>query len=187
MSTPETADPRRNQRTSVRLELRPQLGPEALDALFAASWPAHEHTDFDVRLRRSLLWVAAFGGGPRGGRGAHGARDDEGDGEGDGEGEGEGDCDGGFGGFGGGAGAPGDLVGFVNVVGDGGIHAFVLDTTVHPSVRRQGVGVRLVRRAADEARRAGARWLHVDHEEHLSGFYARCGFRATAAGLRRLG
>ncbi|WP_258396671.1 GNAT family N-acetyltransferase [Streptomyces sp. Amel2xB2] len=80
-----------------------------------------------------------------------------------------------------------ELTGFVNVVGDGGVHAFVLDTTVHPSARRRGLGVRLVRRAADEARRAGARWLHVDYEPHLTGFYERCGFAPTAAGLRRLG
>lgn len=127
----------------VRVEVRPPLGDGELDALFAASWPEHRHTDFAPRLARSLVWAAAF----------------RGDG----------------------------LVGFVNVVGDGGVHAFVLDTTVRPEERRQGVGERLVRCAADEARRAGARWLHVDHEQHLTAFYARCGFRPTAAGLRWLG
>lgn len=147
---------------------------DELNALFAASWPGHELTDFCVRLRRSLLWVAAFR------QGGAGAGSDTGDGPGarpyrEGGHHPDGDH-----------GRRGDLVGFVNVVGDGGVHAFVLDTTVHPSVRRQGVGVRLVTRAADEARRAGARWLHVDYEEQLGGFYARCGFRPTAAGVRRL-
>lgn len=80
----------------------------------------------------------------------------------------------------------GRLVGFVNVVGDGGRHAFVLDTTVHPDEQRGGLGTRLVRAAAREARAAGAEWLHVDYEEHLAGFYAGCGFRPTAAGLLRL-
>jgi GNAT superfamily N-acetyltransferase len=78
------------------------------------------------------------------------------------------------------------LVGFVNVVGDGGAHAFILDTTVHPDERRQGLGVQLVRAATDEARNCGARWLHVDYEPHLESFYAQCGFRPTAAGLMRL-
>jgi GNAT superfamily N-acetyltransferase len=78
------------------------------------------------------------------------------------------------------------LVGFVNVATDGGIHAFVVDTTVHPGERRQGLGVRLVRLAAEEARSRGARWLHVDYEPYLEGFYVRCGFRATAAGVMRL-
>jgi GNAT superfamily N-acetyltransferase len=78
------------------------------------------------------------------------------------------------------------LVGFVNVAGDGGAHAFILDTTVHPDARRRGLGVRLVRAAADEARARGAQWLHVDYEPHLESFYAQCGFRHTAAGLLRL-
>ncbi|MFE7467674.1 GNAT family N-acetyltransferase [Streptomyces sp. NPDC057499] len=78
------------------------------------------------------------------------------------------------------------LVGFVNVVGDGGVHAFVLDTTVHPDERRKGLGVRLVRAAAEEARARGADWLHVDHEPHLKSFYEQCGFRPTTAGLMRL-
>src|SRR5690242_21956907 len=66
----------------------------------------------------------------------------------------------------------GRLVGFVNVVDDGGVHAFILDTTVHPAARRQGLGVRLVRAAADEARTQGAQWLHVDYQPHLEPFYA---------------
>ncbi|MEK8169255.1 GNAT family N-acetyltransferase [Streptomyces sp. M19] len=78
------------------------------------------------------------------------------------------------------------LVGYVNVAGDGGAHAFVLDTTVHPDERRRGLGVRLVRAAAEEATRRGAEWLHVDYEPHLAPFYERCGFRPTAAGLLRL-
>lgn len=78
------------------------------------------------------------------------------------------------------------LVGFVNVAWDGGIHAFLLDTTVHPDAQRRGVGTELVRRAAHEARRLGCSWLHVDFEPHLAEFYRRCGFQATQAGLINL-
>ncbi|WP_329117506.1 GNAT family N-acetyltransferase [Streptomyces sp. NBC_01465] len=78
------------------------------------------------------------------------------------------------------------LVGYVNVVGDGGAHAFILDTTVHPEEGRRGLGVRLVRAAAAEARARGAEWLHVDYEPELEPFYAACGFRPTAAGLMNL-
>lgn len=83
--------------------------------------------------------------------------------------------------------AGGRLVGFVNVAWDGGAHAFLLDTTVHPDVGRRGIGTRLVRTAADAARAGGAHWLHVDFEPHLAHFYAGCGFRPTAAGLWQLG
>ena len=78
------------------------------------------------------------------------------------------------------------LVGFVNVATDGGAHAFLLDTTVHPDVQRRGVGRRLVAAAVEQVRVAGVAWLHVDHEPHLDGFYRGCGFRPTTAGLLRL-
>ncbi len=78
------------------------------------------------------------------------------------------------------------LVGFVNVAWDGGVHAFLLDTTVHPDYQRRGIGKALVREAADIARARGAEWLHVDYEDELEGFYRGCGFRPTAAGLLAL-
>jgi GNAT superfamily N-acetyltransferase len=78
------------------------------------------------------------------------------------------------------------LVGFVNVATDGGMHAFLLDTTVHPGWQRRGIGRRLVVAATEQARGCGMTWLHVDYEPHLDGFYRGCGFRPTAAGLLRL-
>jgi GNAT superfamily N-acetyltransferase len=78
------------------------------------------------------------------------------------------------------------LVGFVNVATDGGMHAFLLDTTVHPDWQRHGIGRRLVLAAAEQARAGGMTWLHVDYEPHLEEFYRGCGFRPTAAGLLRL-
>ncbi|MBB3308358.1 GNAT superfamily N-acetyltransferase [Rhizobium sp. BK196] len=78
------------------------------------------------------------------------------------------------------------LIGFVNVAWDGGIHAFILDTSVHPDLRRQGIATQLVMEATRVARERGAQWLHVDFEPHLRGFYRACGFRPTEAGLIRL-
>jgi ribosomal protein S18 acetylase RimI-like enzyme len=63
-----------------------------------------------------------------------------------------------------------ELIGFLNLAWDGGIHAFVLDTTVHPNVRRRGVGRRLVRQAVKVAEDRSIEWLHVDFEPHLRGF-----------------
>ena len=76
--------------------------------------------------------------------------------------------------------------GFINVAWDGGVHAFILDTSVDPDYRRQGIATRLVERATALARDRGAEWLHVDFEPHLESFYRHCGFRPTEAGLIRL-
>jgi GNAT superfamily N-acetyltransferase len=78
------------------------------------------------------------------------------------------------------------LVGFVNVAWDGGVHAFLLDTTVHPDWGRRGIGVSLVRAATQAAKVEGIHWLHVDYEPHLQGFYELCGFQPTPAGLLQL-
>jgi GNAT superfamily N-acetyltransferase len=79
-----------------------------------------------------------------------------------------------------------ELIGFVNLAWDGGSHAFVLDTTVHPNFRRRGVGYRLVTLAVKVARERGAEWVHVDFEPHLRQFYWACGFRSTEAALLHL-
>jgi GNAT superfamily N-acetyltransferase len=78
------------------------------------------------------------------------------------------------------------LIGFVNIAWDGGSHAFILDTTVQPDLRRQGVGQNLVKHAATAAQERGVEWLHVDYEPHLREFYRQCGFQHTEAGIRRL-
>lgn len=80
-----------------------------------------------------------------------------------------------------------ELVGFVNVAWDGGVHAFVLDTMVSVDLRRSGVGAQLVATAAVRARAARCEWLHVDFEDDLGAFYLdACGFRPTSAGLLAL-
>lgn len=77
-----------------------------------------------------------------------------------------------------------DLVGFVNVAWDGGVHAFILDTMVTSRLGRRGVGTGLVKVAAEQARSAGCEWLHVDFDDDLGPFYFdSCGFRPTNAGL----
>lgn len=75
------------------------------------------------------------------------------------------------------------LIGFVNMAWDGGVHGFLLDTTVHSAYQHQGVGIRLVQTAVDAARGRGIEWVHVDYEPHLDHFYRRCGFQPTLAGL----
>ncbi|WP_374206973.1 GNAT family N-acetyltransferase [Crossiella sp. S99.1] len=76
-----------------------------------------------------------------------------------------------------------NLVGFVNVIGDGGIHAIILDAVVHMEHRGKGVGKSLVCTAVEKTRDFGARVLHVDYEPGLEQFYRSCGFRTISGGL----
>lgn len=80
------------------------------------------------------------------------------------------------------------LIGFCNIITDGGRHAFLLDTAVHPEHQGTGIGRELVLRAIEECRAvARVQWLHVDFEEDLGPFYMTDGlFRRTTAGLLRL-
>jgi Acetyltransferase (GNAT) family. len=80
-----------------------------------------------------------------------------------------------------------ELVGFVHVAWDGGLHAFLLDPTVVTQHRPHGIGVELVRQAAAEiAILSDVEWLHVDYEPALEPFYRECGFTPTMGGLMRI-
>jgi GNAT superfamily N-acetyltransferase len=79
------------------------------------------------------------------------------------------------------------LVGFVHACWDGGTHAFLLDTVVHPDYQRRGIGRELVQALIPPVAAAGCSWLHVDYEPHLDAFYRSFGFGPTAAGLLALG
>ena len=76
------------------------------------------------------------------------------------------------------------LAGFVNVLWDGLVHAWIQDTMVAAGARGAGVGRRLVEVATTGAREAGCEWLHVDFDDDLRAFYFEaCGFRPTNGGL----
>ena len=79
------------------------------------------------------------------------------------------------------------LVGFVNVLSDGFVHAWLQDTMVSTEARGMGIGTNLVKMARDRAQVAGCEWLHVDFDDDLQPFYFdACGFTPTNAGLIRL-
>jgi GNAT superfamily N-acetyltransferase len=121
----------------------PPVANDALNALFAASWPQHRQRNFTPVLEHSLAYIGAY--------------------------------------------LEDALIGFVNLAWDGGIHAFMLDPTVHPQMQRRGIGRELVAQAAAIARQRGIHWIHVDFEPHLRHFYHQCGFQPTEAGLLWVG
>lgn len=79
------------------------------------------------------------------------------------------------------------LIGFCNIITDGGRHAFLLDVVVHPDHQGTGIGRSLVLHAIEECRSCRVEWLHVDFEADLGDFYMADGlFRRTTAGILRL-
>jgi GNAT superfamily N-acetyltransferase len=79
------------------------------------------------------------------------------------------------------------LVGFVNVLWDGLVHAWIQDVMVANTHRRTGLGTRLVATARQHAAQAGCEWLHVDYDPELRSFYIdACGFQPTSGGLIEL-
>jgi GNAT superfamily N-acetyltransferase len=77
-----------------------------------------------------------------------------------------------------------NLVGFVNILWDGLVHAWLQDTMVSAVARGQGIATGLVDHARRGAQAAGCGYLHVDFEDHLAAFYyGACGFQRTSAGL----
>ncbi|ATG52937.1 GNAT family N-acetyltransferase [Brachybacterium vulturis] len=79
------------------------------------------------------------------------------------------------------------LVGFCNVITDGGHHAFLLDVIVHPDHQGTGVGKELVHRTIEECRTSSVDWLHVDFEADLGPFAMTEGlFRRSSAGILRV-
>jgi GNAT superfamily N-acetyltransferase len=76
------------------------------------------------------------------------------------------------------------LIGFVNVVWDGLVHAWIQDVMVAQDARGHGVATELVAIARRQAASAGCEWLHVDFDDDLRPFYFdACGFTPTNAGL----
>ncbi|MCP4960243.1 MAG: GNAT family N-acetyltransferase [Actinomycetia bacterium] len=81
----------------------------------------------------------------------------------------------------------GRFVGFVNVLWDGLVHAFIEDVMVDTNLRNRGIGVALVHAARDSARAAGCEFLHVGFHDTLAPFYIdACGFAPTSGGLMEL-
>ena len=79
------------------------------------------------------------------------------------------------------------LIGFVNVLWDGLVHAWIQDLMVDQAARHRGIGTGLVAAARDGARVSGCEWLHVDFDDDLRPFYFDvCGFTPTNAGLINL-
>ena len=72
--------------------------------------------------------------------------------------------------------AGGQLVGFVRVISDGHLHAFVTEMIVHPAFQHQGIGAALLNSVLDECRAAGISDIQLFSAKGKSAFYEKLGF-----------
>ena len=81
----------------------------------------------------------------------------------------------------------GAIAGFAALLprGDGGPELDAL--FVEPTMRRCGIGRKLVEHCCEVARLQGSAFLHVVGNPHAQDFYAACGFRLTGTAETRFG
>lgn len=70
----------------------------------------------------------------------------------------------------------GQLVGFVRVISDGRLHAFVTEMIVHPEFQQQGIGAALLSSILDDCRDAGIADVQLFSAKGKSLFYKKLGF-----------
>jgi len=70
----------------------------------------------------------------------------------------------------------GQLVGFVRVISDGRLHAFVTEMIVHPEFQQQGIGAALLSSLLDACRDAGISDIQLFCAKGKSPFYEKLGF-----------
>jgi ribosomal protein S18 acetylase RimI-like enzyme len=70
----------------------------------------------------------------------------------------------------------GQLVGFVRVISDGRLHAFVTEMIVHPEFQHRGIGAALLSSILDDCRDAGIADVQLFSAKGKSLFYKKLGF-----------
>lgn len=81
----------------------------------------------------------------------------------------------------------GRLVGFLNVLWDGLVHAYLEHVMVAVDSRHRGIGTGLVDTARAEAHRAGCDFLHVGFgEDHRPFYIDACGLTPVPGGIIEL-
>ena len=76
-----------------------------------------------------------------------------------------------------------ELIAFARVISDGSIYSFIVDLTVTPDYRRQGIGKQLIMHIIGELKKDGIKYTELTFEdEKLEPLYRDCGFQIEKAG-----
>lgn len=75
------------------------------------------------------------------------------------------------------------LIGFLRVITDKGIHAFIVDLNVHPAFQKHGIGNALVQETVNDLKKEGYYHIQLVFYPELEEFYRKCGFEIIQAGM----
>jgi ribosomal protein S18 acetylase RimI-like enzyme len=77
----------------------------------------------------------------------------------------------------------GELIGYINVLSDGYVDAYLQDLMVHPEYQNEGIGSELLKRAIKYLQRNKIKAIQVIFGPELEGFYKKFGFHIVKAGI----
>jgi ribosomal protein S18 acetylase RimI-like enzyme len=77
----------------------------------------------------------------------------------------------------------GRLIGFVRVVGDGCVHAHIVDLTIHPDYQHRGLGTGLVKKVITDLKEDGINFISLTYDRNLEDFYRKSGFEVCGGGI----
>ena len=77
----------------------------------------------------------------------------------------------------------GKLIGYIDVLSDGSVDAYVQDLIVLPEYQKRGIGSELLKRAIKYLQQKKIKAIQVIFNPELEGFYKKFGFNIVKAGI----
>jgi len=77
----------------------------------------------------------------------------------------------------------GELIGYIDVLSDGRVDAYIQDLIVHPKYQKRGIGSELLKRIIRYLQQKNIKRIQVIFDPELEGFYKKFGFHILKAGI----
>ena len=77
----------------------------------------------------------------------------------------------------------GELIGYIDVLSDGSVDAYIQSLIVHPKYQKRGIGSELLKRIIIYLQQKNIKSIQVIFDPELEGFYKKFGFHILKAGI----